>query len=40
MWPIGNLSFNPWWGFKLLPQDLEHEAMETYMNWLECAMDQ
>ena len=28
-----NTNFNDWYTFELLPQHLEHEALQTYEQW-------
>ena len=30
-----NTNFNDWYAFELLPQHLEHEALQTYKQWTE-----
>jgi hypothetical protein len=30
-----NTNFNDWYAFELLPQHLEHEALQTYEQWTE-----
>ena len=30
-----NTNLNDWYAFELLPQHLEHEALQTYEQWME-----